>query len=286
MNNHLRADVPCKRKHPTPNGARNLADGYDKEQGELLKKKRTGPCNDKWIGWYCILFEKDPESPDIPSPCKYIPNRRTPITDSREDHGVPAASNWNDGHTHRPKYGNYIAVLRRETLNRVRTLFETELDKALHGLQPMIRNNVLARIPSVADSVQRIVQSDPEYSGMVTPEGESSSLAIPSDLDPTQLFEPRSFLESFDPTNLVPGDAFDFGFLHNQDQIEGQAYQPYTDYSSSYMSDDLNGASQSSHTSVEEHHNDSAKNQGGQPTVVMPQQLSMPPSDPYTQPYY
>lgn len=49
---------------------RDLADGFDKEQAELLKKSRKGPGHERWIDWYCILFRLDPSSPALPSPCK------------------------------------------------------------------------------------------------------------------------------------------------------------------------------------------------------------------------
>jgi hypothetical protein len=201
--------------------------------------------------------------------------------------GVPASSNWSEGHTHRSKHGDYTAVLRRELLDRVRRLFESELDKALQGFRPQVRNNVLARIPSIASSVQRIVQSDPEFSGFSTTGGKTN-YDIPPSLDPSQIFEQESFLQSFDAANITQSEAFDFDFLGIQDQDQGQAYQPYPDYSSSYLSDDLNGTTQSSDTSVEEDlGNGAGKSQIQQPSMVLPQQLDFPAADnPYSQPFF
>lgn len=185
-------------------------------------------------------------------------------------------------------------MLRRETLNLVRTLFETELDKALHGLRPQIRSNVLAQIPSVASSVQRIFQVDPELSRFSTTDGETSNIDIPPGFEPEQLFDQDSFLgsfdvlNSFDTTNFVQSDGFDFGLLSNHQQNQGQLYQPCMDSSSSYLSDDWNGTTQSSNTSVEENFSgESSKNQEQQSTMAVPQQTAFPmPNDPYAQSFY
>lgn len=68
---HQRADKACRIKEAPRNSARNLADGFNKEQADQLKKARNGPGHEKWMGWYCILFEEeDPKSPHLPSPCK------------------------------------------------------------------------------------------------------------------------------------------------------------------------------------------------------------------------
>jgi hypothetical protein len=52
---------------------RNLTDGFDKIQEKKLKGRSRANAADRWKDIYCILFEKDRESPDIPSPCKYAP---------------------------------------------------------------------------------------------------------------------------------------------------------------------------------------------------------------------
>lgn len=70
MNEHLREDEPCTKRQPLRSTIRNLADGYDKDQADLLKKRKTGPCQNKWISWYCILFDEDESSPNLPSPCE------------------------------------------------------------------------------------------------------------------------------------------------------------------------------------------------------------------------
>lgn len=70
LTEHTRATVPCavKKRMSSP---RNLADGFNIEQRDKLSKRTRGkPGHDKWIEWYCILFDQDPSSENIPSPCE------------------------------------------------------------------------------------------------------------------------------------------------------------------------------------------------------------------------
>ena len=212
---------------------------------------------------------------------------RRAIIDNCADMGVSGGTTWREGHTSNSKYGPYLDAWRRHVLNVVRSLFETELDRKLQGLQPEIRSHVLARIPSVAESVQRIFQTDPEYSEMCKGEGhDKSSFVMPPGLDPSQLFDSFTFLDGFDSATFAQSDGFDWNLLNNDEPNLGQIYQPGSDYSSSYVSDDLNGTSQSSNTSVEDYYNGTNKVQGMQQTLALPQQSTLPHDNPYAQGYF
>jgi hypothetical protein len=209
---------------------------------------------------------------------------RFECADLRVDHGEPDGNEWREGHTSNSKHGPYLSVLKTEVLKRIEVTYTAELDRALRGLQPHIRTSVLARLPSLASSIQRVVQSSPEYSGLATTPGEPTPFSIPPGFDPTQVFETSGFLESIDEYDFGATEPFDFGFFHNQDlgQPLGQPQddQACQDYPSSYPSDDFSGTAASSNTSFEDHYGN--KSAHVDPHAVMP---SGDVQDVYCQPY-
>lgn len=151
------------------------------------------------------------------------------------------------------------------------------------GAEPTIRSNVFARIPSLANSVQRIVQTDPELLGLSGEDGDSGGVAIPPALDVSQLVDSNlNILDNFDDKSFVPGDGFDFSLVQNP----GDDYQHHADGSSSYLSDNTNGFNASSNTSVEEGFYGGSKDQRYQQTAMPSQSLSLPLADPFATAYY
>lgn len=67
---HQRRARPCPVVDPQTL-VRNLADGFDQEQDKKLQKRTKKPGPEKWVEWYCILFNTELGSPNIPSPCEY-----------------------------------------------------------------------------------------------------------------------------------------------------------------------------------------------------------------------
>ncbi|KAJ4326042.1 hypothetical protein N0V84_003262 [Fusarium piperis] len=116
LKKHQRETTPCPVKDPSKM-PRDLADGYDEEQSKRLKARTRKTPDDKWREWYCILFNLEPNDPNIPSPF------RTP-TISRED--IPEFHEW---------------WTRAEPVICHRVTKEVE--KALINCEPQVKNDVM-----------------------------------------------------------------------------------------------------------------------------------------------
>lgn len=69
LSKHQRAKRGCALREPLTN-PRDLSDGYDNDQEVLITRRNRKPGHEKWVDLYCILFNVEPGSDSIPSPCK------------------------------------------------------------------------------------------------------------------------------------------------------------------------------------------------------------------------
>jgi hypothetical protein len=67
---HHRQAKPCSMKE-RDSVKRDPAAGFDKAQEKELKKRLRLSGAEKWTAWYCILFNVDPKSGKVPSPCEH-----------------------------------------------------------------------------------------------------------------------------------------------------------------------------------------------------------------------
>ena len=67
---HSRSEVVCLVKRE-PAELPNPIMGYnEKQKQELDKRFKTTNSVEKWNTWYCILFYLNPETDELPTPCK------------------------------------------------------------------------------------------------------------------------------------------------------------------------------------------------------------------------
>jgi hypothetical protein len=194
LSKHQRAATSCHLKEvEAKTSPRDIADGYDKAQEEKLSKRsRNKPGHEKWAEWYCILFNLDPATAEIPSPCKLIiVQPRTSLILDRAGYGVNDGEDWRQGHSDRSKYGEWADWMRQELPPRLRIYIEAEVDRAMDGVEQKLRSTVVNRVRGMTLSLHRIFQAIP-------PPPETSSSPKIQDLAGT-----------FDvPPNLYPGDFF------------------------------------------------------------------------------
>lgn len=140
LKKHQREPKPCPVQDPATI-RRDLADGYDTEQGKQLQKRIKKIPEEKWKDWYCILFEVDPTSSDIPSP----------YHDITYQNGGPSASQASTIQEYRDFYMSRVTPV-------IRYHVEQEVDKVILAIEDNIKSNV---IDVIRDLPRRIMESIP-----------------------------------------------------------------------------------------------------------------------------
>ncbi|KAF7547065.1 hypothetical protein G7Z17_g7974 [Cylindrodendrum hubeiense] len=139
LKKHQRNPKPCPVKDPATI-RRDLSDGYDLEQGKKLQKRIKKTSEDKWKDWYCILFEVDPASSEIPSAYHDIPYQNGGST--------PQVSNLQE----------YQEFYRSRVTPVIRHHVEQEVERAILAVEDDIKSNVM---DVIRDLPRRIMESIP-----------------------------------------------------------------------------------------------------------------------------
>ncbi|KAF7562410.1 hypothetical protein G7046_g1714 [Stylonectria norvegica] len=179
---HQRETKPCLVKDPATVD-RDLADGFDHEQDLKLQKRVKKTSAEKWKEWYCICFNLELDSPDIPSPYHDIL-------------GV-GRSSIKEGN-----FQNYADCYRGKLIPLIHHEVEQEVEKAMFDVEDHIKSNVKDRIRDLPAILHRLIQSIPPPGGSL--EADFPDMTAPEGFNPDNIFEDFKFDEA---------DAFDFDSL-------------------------------------------------------------------------
>ncbi|KAH7156173.1 hypothetical protein EDB81DRAFT_786192 [Dactylonectria macrodidyma] len=192
LKKHQRTPKPCPVQDPAT-VCRDLADGFDQEQGKKLNKRVKMTPEAKWAEWYCILFDVDPNSSDIPSPYHDISYQSGGLS-------TPQASSIQNYREHMTRV---IPVIRHHV--------ELEVAKVIRAVEDDIKSNVMEVI---RDLPGRIMASFP-------PPSLSASAQVPDDC-----------LFNLDDIEFDLGDGYDFEEFSTQDPLavsESSGSQEWSD---------------------------------------------------------
>ncbi|KPM40616.1 hypothetical protein AK830_g5932 [Neonectria ditissima] len=157
LKSHQRSAEPCPIKDPKT-VCRNLTDGYDQEQGKKLQKRVQKTSEEKWKEWYCILFEVDLDSSDIPSPYH-------DILYQNGGSSVSQASNFQE---YREFYLSRVTPV-------IRHHVEQEVEKVILAVEDDIKSNVM---DVIRDLPRRIMESIPPPGPLSEDESYESLLTL------------------------------------------------------------------------------------------------------------
>ncbi|CAM1504800.1 Fc.00g023910.m01.CDS01 [Cosmosporella sp. VM-42] len=216
---HQRESTPCTVKDPAEIH-RNFGDGFDQEQQKKLLKRTKKTSAEKWKEWYCILFDKELDSTDIPSPYHDIPSgHRQRSNSSTEDN-----------------FQNFREYYREKITPMIQHTVEDEVEKAMLDVEDRVKSNVRDRMKGLPAMLHRLLQSIPPPGGDL--EGDFIDTTAPDNFNPDDLFAELNFEEA---------DGFDFG-----DMSVPQACPDSSDTSGSSSFSDSCRLNPGSDTSVDE----------------------------------
>ncbi|QPC66701.1 hypothetical protein HYE67_008932 [Fusarium culmorum] len=211
LKKHQREKKPCQVKE-SDSFKRNLSDGYDEEQAKKLKGRPRMLPVAKWREWYGILFDVQPDSPEIPSPYhdSSRPGVKVPIKIDEVEH-------WREyWYQAKPAVRHHVT----KTVN-----------EAFGDFVPQIKGEVMQRL----QELPRIIAELLPFPGL---NSEETSTAT----DTIGLFD---YFNSFDP-NVCNGDDFDFSVFDTGINIQNQLQLGFTessDSSDTYLAGDSSGTS-------------------------------------------
>ncbi|KAK7413068.1 hypothetical protein QQX98_008076 [Neonectria punicea] len=157
LKSHQRSAKPCPIKDPKT-VCRDLTDGYDQEQGKKLQKRVQKTSEEKWKEWYCILFEVDLDSSDIPSP----------YHDILYQNGGSSASQASNFQEYRDFYLSRVTPV-------IRHHVEQEVEKVILAVEDDIKSNVM---DVIRDLPRRIMESIPPPGHLSEEESYESLLTL------------------------------------------------------------------------------------------------------------
>ncbi|KAH7155357.1 hypothetical protein B0J13DRAFT_223947 [Dactylonectria estremocensis] len=170
LKKHQRTPTPCTIQDPAT-VCRDLADGFDQEQGKKLNKRVKMTPDAKWTEWYCILFKVDPTSSDIPSPYHDISYQSGGLS-------TPQATGLQEYREHMTRV---IPVIRHHV--------ELEVAKVIRAVEDDIKSNVMEVIRDLPGRIM----------AFLPPPGLPPSTQVPDD-----------FLFTLDGLEFDLGDGYDF----------------------------------------------------------------------------
>ncbi|CZS76279.1 unnamed protein product [Fusarium graminearum] len=211
LKKHQREKKPCQVKE-SDSFKRNLSDGYDEEQAKKLKGRPRMLPVAKWREWYGILFDVQPDSPEIPSPYhdSSRPGVKVPIKIDEVEH-------WREyWYQAKPAVRHHVT----KTVN-----------EAFGDFVPQIKGEVMQRL----QELPRIIAELLPFPGLNSEETSTVT-------DTIGLFD---CFNSFDP-NVCNGDDFDFSVFDTGIDIQNQLQLGFTessDSSDTYLAGDSSGTS-------------------------------------------
>lgn len=174
---HSRKDKPCPIRGPKT-ARKDLTAGFDAKKWDQLQKRLKKTSEEKWKEWYCILFEVDASSSDIPSPY----------------HDVPVPSGGQPS-SDTPDMRDFY---RERVFPMIRYHVDQEVEKALLAVEDDIKASVADLI---RDLPRRIMSSIPPPT-QISDEAEQS-------------INPLGLLESFD-FDFSPEEGFNFDNISSE----------------------------------------------------------------------
>ncbi|KAI9158332.1 hypothetical protein HJFPF1_06325 [Paramyrothecium foliicola] len=124
---------------------RNLADGFDKAQERKLSERPRMEAEARWKHMYCILFNIEPGSPDIPSPY----------------HEAPETSSKRASPPKRRRSQPITRVLRDRLPALVHTAVETQVWKATSNAEREILPKVIEDLRNSIQNAVHVLQNIP-----------------------------------------------------------------------------------------------------------------------------
>lgn len=140
---HQRKEKPCPIKDPKT-VPKDLAAGFDGKKWDQLQRRLKKTDEEKWKEWYCILFEVDASSSEIPSPYHDIPLTR----------GGKSSSDISD----------IRAFCRERFYPMIHYHVDREVQKAVQSVEDEIKANVKDVISALPRRIMASIQPHAQFS--------------------------------------------------------------------------------------------------------------------------